>query len=361
MKLGIVGMPNAGKTALFNSLTRSGAKSGISPFSTKESNVGSVVVPDPRLYKLGEMYKSKEIVHAGIEFLDIAGLVRGSGKGEGLGNKFLASIRESDALVHVVRCFDDDNVMHVDGSIDPVRDMETVNFELIFADMEQLERRYVKQQKAAKADKSAALEIAVLEKLQAALEAGQPVRSMSLNKDEQALVSMFGLLTAKPVIYALNVDEDSLTGGNGYSAAALEFLKNENSETFLISAKLEEEMVDFDDKEKAAMLADMGISETGLDRVITTSYRTLGLMSFLTAGPKASRAWTIPLNTKAPAAAGKIHSDIERGFIRAEIVNFDSLMDKGSYQAAKEAGLVRLEGKEYIVNEGDVILFRFNV
>ncbi|MCL2704350.1 MAG: redox-regulated ATPase YchF [Defluviitaleaceae bacterium] len=358
MKLGIIGMPNSGKTALFNSLTRSGAKSGISPFSTKESNVGAVSVPDPRLYELAKMYKSVKIVHASIEFMDIAGLVKGSGKGEGLGNKFLDGIRQSDALVHVVRCFQDDNVIHVDGTVNPARDIETVDFELIFADLEQLERRYLKQQKAAKADKSVYAELASLERLTAELEAGKPVRSLELSKDEGALVSMLGLLTGKPVIYALNVDEDA-TGS--FIAGDVHLGIPSDAEVFQISAKLEEEMAAFDDGERAAMMADLGIAESGLDRIITASYKKLGLMSFLTAGPKAARAWTIPMNTKAPAAAGKIHSDIERGFIRAETVNYNDLMERGTYAAAKEAGLVRLEGKEYIVKEGDVILFRFNV
>ena len=361
MKLGIVGMPNAGKTALFNSLTRSGAKSGISPFSTKESNVGSVTVPDPRLYDLAKIYKSAKVIHAVMEFMDIAGLVRGSGKGEGLGNKFLGSIREADALVHVARCFDDDNVMHVDGSVDPVRDIETVDFELIFADLEQLERRLVKNQKAVKADKSLAGELETVKKLMEQLEAGNNARSLDLSNEEKKLVKELGLLSYKPVIYALNVDEDALNGGNAYSAAALEYLQKEKSEAFLVSAKLEEEIAALEDEERAVMLSELGIEESGLDKIITAGYRLLGLMSFLTAGPKESRAWTIPLNTKAPAAAGKIHSDLERGFIRAETVSYTDLMEKGSYQGAKEAGLVRLEGKEYVIREGDVVLFRFNV
>lgn len=361
MKLGIVGMPNAGKTALFNSLTRSGAKSGNFMFSTKETNVGMVSVPDPRLYVLAEMYKSVKIIHATVEFMDIAGLVRGSGKGEGLGNKFLSSIRDANALVHVVRCFDDDNVMHVDGSVDAVRDIETVDFELIFADLEQLERRLAKTQRNVKADKSLAWELDAIKSLTEALEGGQNARSLDLNDDERRLVTELGLLTYKPVIYALNVDEDALPDGNAYSAAALRRLQNEKAEAFLVSAKLEEELAALTDEDRAEMLAELQITESGLDRVITSGYKILGLMSFLTAGPKEARAWTIPFNTKAPAAAGKIHSDIERGFIRAETVNYDDLLAKGSYNAAKDAGLVRLEGKEYVIKEGDVILFRFNV
>jgi GTP-binding protein YchF len=361
MKLGILGMPNAGKTALFNSLTRSGAKSGVFPFSTTETNVGIVSVPDPRLNELAKMYKSEKITNATIEFMDIAALVRGSGTGEGLGNKFLAGIREADALVHVVRCFEDENVLHVDGTVDAVRDMETIDFELIFADLEQLERRKTRSQKNAKTDKSLGNEIAALDHLTEQLESGIPARLLSLSEDELTLVKELSLLTYKPVIYALNVDEDSLIDGNGYSNSALERVSKENVEAFLVSAKLEEEIALLPEDERASFLSEMGVAESGLDRIITASYRLLGLMSFLTAGPKESRAWTIPINTKAPAAAGKIHSDIERGFIRAETVNYGGLMEKGSYAAAKEAGLVRLEGKEYIVKDGDVILFRFNV
>ncbi|MDR1705298.1 MAG: redox-regulated ATPase YchF [Clostridiales bacterium] len=361
MKLGILGMPNAGKTALFNSLTRSGAKSGVFPFSTTETNVGIVSVPDPRLNELAAMYKSEKITNATIEFMDIAALVKGSGKGEGLGNKFLAGIREADALVHVVRCFEDENVLHVDGTVDAARDMDTIDFELIFADLEQLERRKSRTQKNAKADKNLAGELEALDRLTGELESGIPARLIDLSDAEAQLVKELSLLTYKPVIYALNVDEDSLSGGNSHSKAALERIAKENAEAFLVSAKLEEEIALLPEEERAAFLAEMGVAESGLDRIITASYRLLGLMSFLTAGPKESRAWTIPLNTKAPAAAGKIHSDLERGFIRAEIVNYGDLMERGSYAAAKEAGLVRLEGKEYVVRDGDVILFRFNV
>lgn len=365
MKLGIVGMPNAGKSALFNSLTRSGAKSGVSPFSTKESNLGMAPVPDYRLADLANIYKSQKIIHATIEFMDIAGLVRGSGKGEGLGNKFLASIREVDAIIHVVRCFDDENVVHVDGTIDPVRDMETIDFELIFADLEQLERRYDRTQKSAKTDKSLAHELTALERLRSELEAGNPARALTMSENETALVKELNLLTYKPVIYALNVDEDSLTHGNQYSAAALARLADIGGEgapeAFLVSAKIEEEIALLPEDERSAFLTELGVLESGLDRIIGASYRILGLMSFLTAGPKETRAWTIPIGTKAPAAAGKIHSDLERGFIRAEIVGYGDLMAKGTYAAAKEAGLVRLEGKEYVIRDGDVVLFRFNV
>ncbi|MCL2406813.1 MAG: redox-regulated ATPase YchF [Defluviitaleaceae bacterium] len=361
MKIGILGVPNCGKTALFNACTKSGAKSGVSPFSTKESNVGQVKVPEPRLFRLAEMHKSEKVIHATTELMDIAGLVRGSGKGEGLGNKFLASIRESDALLHVVRCFEDENVMHVDGNIDPVRDIETIDFELIFADLEQLERRKERTQKAAKADKNLAAELIILDKFIEALEAGTSLRDVELTKEEDDMAAMFGLLSKKTVIYALNVDDNSLDSGNTHSRAAMEVLRDRNAEVFLVSAKLEEEMVDFDDEERDAMLADLGISVPGSTLVISAGFKALGLMCFLTAGPKESRAWTIPLNTKAKAAAGKIHSDIERGFIRAEVVNFADLEEYGSPQGAKEAGKVRLEGKEYIVKDGDVILFRFNV
>ena len=361
MKLGIVGVPNSGKTALFNSLTKSGAQSGNFLFSTKESNVGMVSVPDKRLYDLAKMYKSEKITHATIEFVDIAGLVRGSGRGEGIGNKFLANIREVDAIVHVVRCFDDDNVMHVDGTIDSVRDMETIDYELIFADLEQLERRKSKTEKSIKSDKSLAGELEIINMLTDELESGRCARFLNLSEEALTLVKELSLLTYKPVLYALNVDEGSISEGNDYSKAAMERVNAENSEAFLVCAKLEEEIALLPDDEKYLFLEELGIKESGLDRIITESYKILGLMSFLTAGPKESRAWTIPIGTKAPAAAGKIHSDLERGFIRAETVNYADLMERGSYAGAKEAGLVRLEGKEYVIKDGDVILFRFNV
>lgn len=361
MKLGIVGMPNAGKTALFNSLTRTGAQSGNFPFSTKDSNVGTAIVPDGRLHELAKMYKSEKITHAAIEFVDVAGLVRGSGKGEGLGNKFLANIREVDAVVHVVRCFDDDNVVHVDGSVDPVRDMETIDLELIFSDIDALERRRAKTAKSPKSDKSSANELEVIDNLKNRLENGIQARAPGLSDEEKALAAELALLTYKPVLYALNVDEDSRLTGNKYSDAALAVLNGGNAEAFIICAKLEEEIGLLPEEERAMFQSELGIGESGLDRIIASSYKILGLMSFLTAGPKESRAWTIPIGTKAPSAAGKIHSDLERGFIRAETVNYGDLMSRGSYAAAKAEGLVRLEGKEYVVKDGDVILFRFNV
>ncbi len=365
MKLGIVGLPNVGKSTLFNSMTLGKAEAANYPFCTIEPNVGIVTVPDERLQKLTEMYDSAKTTPAVIEFVDIAGLVRGASKGEGLGNKFLSHIREVDAVVHVVRCFEDPNVVHVDGSIDPIRDIETINLELVFSDLEILERRIAKTGKMAKADKSLQKEMDTLQKLKDALEQGISARSVVCDTpEEQAFVDSLTLLTAKPVLYAANVTEDDLAddgASNEYVQRVREYAARENNEVFVLCAKIEEEISDLDDADKKEFLADLGVESSGLDRLIAASYRLLGLISYLTAGPQESRAWTIKNGTKAPQAAGKIHSDFERGFIRAEVVAYDDLMRLGSYNAAKEQGLVRSEGKEYVVKDGDVVLFRFNV
>ena len=365
MKLGIVGLPNVGKSTLFNSMTLGKAEAANYPFCTIEPNVGIVTVPDERLQKLTEMYDSAKTTPAVIEFVDIAGLVRGASKGEGLGNKFLSHIREVDAVVHVVRCFEDPNVVHVDGSIDPIRDIETINLELVFSDLEILERRIAKTGKMAKADKSLQKEMDTPQKLKDALEQGISARSVVCDTpEEQAFVDSLTLLTAKPVLYAANVTEDDLAddgASNEYVQRVREYAARENNEVFVLCAKIEEEISDLDDADKKEFLADLGVESSGLDRLIAASYRLLGLISYLTAGPQESRAWTIKNGTKAPQAAGKIHSDFERGFIRAEVVAYDDLMRLGSYNAAKEQGLVRSEGKEYVVKDGDVVLFRFNV
>ena len=365
MKLGIVGLPNVGKSTLFNSLTKAGAESANYPFCTIDPNVGVVTVPDERLNLLGDFYKSKKVTPAVIEFVDIAGLVKGASKGEGLGNQFLANIREVDAIVHVVRCFEDSNVVHVDGSIDPLRDIETINLELVFSDLEILERRIAKVTKTARMDKEAAKELTFLEKVKAHLEEGQLAITLETeNEDEDAWLATYNLLTAKPVIYAANVAEDDIAddgANNQYVQAVREYAAKQNSEVFVICAQIEEEISELDEDERKMFLEDLGLTESGLEKLVRASYHLLGLMSFLTAGEDETRALTIKIGTKAPQAAGKIHTDFERGFIKAEVVNYQDLLDCGSYAGAREKGLVRMEGKEYVVQDGDVILFRFNV
>jgi len=360
MKLGMVGLPNSGKSTLFNALTGSEAAAGNYPFSTVDKNVGIVPVGDDRLAILQEIYSAKKVTPATIEFVDIAGLVRGSSGGGGLGNKFLSHIREMDGLVHVVRCFEDENIPHVDGDIDPVRDMETIRLELIFADMEAVAKRIERVKKDNKSGKGGKEELAVLEGLLAHLEGEHTAADFDCADHECQMFAHIGLLTNKPMIFVANVDEADVDG-NAHSAAMEAALSCDSIETFIVAAKVEEELVGLDDDQKKEFLTELGIASSGLDKVTEAGYRALNLMSFLTGGPREVRAWTIPVGTKAVVAAGKIHSDIERGFIRAEIVNYDVLVEKGNYNACKDAGLTRLEGKEYIVKEGDVILFRFNV
>lgn len=365
MKLGIVGLPNVGKSTLFNSLTKAGAESANYPFCTIDPNVGIVTVPDHRLDDLAALYDSAKIVPAAIEFVDIAGLVKGASKGEGLGNQFLSNIREVDAIVHVVRCFEDTNIVHVDGSINPLRDIETINFELIFSDMEILERRNSKVSKAARMDKSLAKEADLIPRLLTHLEEGKLARSFETeDEDEIALLQSFNLLTYKPTIYAANVTEDDLAddgASNDFVQSVNTYAQAEGSEVFVICAQIEQEIAELEEDEKKMFLEDLGLSESGLEKLVKASYRLLGLISFLTAGPTETRAWTIKQGTKAPGAAGKIHSDFERGFIKAEVVSYENLMACGNYNAAKEKGMVGMEGKEYVVKDGDVILFRFNV
>ena len=365
MKLGLVGLPNVGKSTLFNSLTKAGAESANYPFCTIDPNVGIVAVPDERLDVLGKMYNSGKIVPATIEFVDIAGLVKGASKGEGLGNQFLANIREVDAIVHVVRCFEDSNIIHVDGSIDPLRDIETINYELIFSDVEILERRIAKASKGARNDKTLAKELELLKRLKDYLEEGNMAKGFETDdEDELAWIAEYNLLTYKPVIYAANVIEDDLANDgadNANVAKVREFAKNEHSEVFVICAQIEQEIAELDEDEKKMFLEELGIESSGLEKLIAASYSLLGLISYLTAGEMETKAWTIKRGTKAPQAAGKIHTDFERGFIRAEVVTYDNLVECGSYNAAKEKGLVRSEGKEYVMQDGDVVLFRFNV
>lgn len=365
MKLGIVGLPNVGKSTLFNAITKAGAESANYPFCTIEPNVGVVAVPDERLDKLAALYKSQKITPAVIQFVDIAGLVKGASKGEGLGNQFLSNIRETDAIVHVVRCFDDTNIVHVDGSVDPLRDIETINVELIFSDLDLLDRRMAKTKKLANNDKDAKAEYALLEKLHAHLESDKLAITFDAGDDDQnAFIDTLDLLTRKPVIYAANVDEDSVAddgAGNAYVQKVREYAKETGSECFVISAQIEQEIAELEEDEKAEYLESLGMTESGLDKIVRASYSLLGLMSYLTAGEKETRAWTIKKGTKAPQAAGKIHTDFERGFIKAEVVNYQDLLDCGSVSAAREKGLVRMEGKEYIMQDGDVVEFRFNV
>ena len=365
MKLGIVGLPNVGKSTLFNSLTKAGAESANYPFCTIDPNVGVVAVPDERLKLLGDLYHSKKVTPAVIEFVDIAGLVKGASKGEGLGNQFLSNIREVDAIVHVVRCFEDSNVVHVDGNVNPLRDIETINLELIFSDLEILERRIAKVAKGARMDKEQAKELAMLERVKERLEDGKlAIGFETEDEDEEEYFKNLNLLTAKPVIYAANVGEEDLANDGADNAgvqAVREYAKETGSEVFAICAQIEEEISELDDEERQMFLDDLGLKESGLEKLIRASFHLLGLMSFLTSGEDETRAWTIKQGTKAPQAAGKIHTDFERGFIKAEVVNYKDLLENGSLAAAREKGLVRMEGKEYVVQDGDVILFRFNV
>ena len=363
MKIGIVGLPNVGKSTLFNSITKAGAECANYPFCTIEPNIGVVAVPDERIDKLAEMYKPQKVTKAVVEFVDIAGLVKGASKGEGLGNKFLSHIREVDAICQVVRCFEDTNVIHVDGNVNPLRDIETINLELIFADMETIEKRLEKAKKNLKADKKYQAEIDLLEKIKENLEKGIPARAIDYNEDEQEMLKDMFLLTAKPIIYIANISEDQIENAENETMVkeVKEYASKEHAEVIPLCVKVEEELSGLEEQDKKEMLEALGLEESGLDKLIKKSYDLLGLMSFITAGEPEVRAWTIKKGTKAPKAAGKIHSDIERGFIKAEIVSYDDLIREGSMLSAKEKGLVRQEGKDYIMQDGDIVLFKFNV
>ncbi len=364
MKLGIVGLPNVGKSTLFNAITNAGAESANYPFCTIDPNVGVVTVPDERLDVLAEMYHPKKVTPAVVEFVDIAGLVRGASRGEGLGNKFLSHIREVDAIVHVVRCFEDPNIIHVEGSVDPLRDIETISLELILSDMEMLDRRIDKAKKLAKGDKKYLAEVALLERLRAHFDAGQSARTFDASDEEWELIRGIDLLSIKPVIYAANMSEEDFISGidqNVYYQKVAEFAKAEGAEALPICAKLEQDILELAPEEKALFLEELGLEKSGLDRLIQVCYSLLGLISYLTAGEPEVRAWTITRGTRAPQAAGKIHTDFERGFIRAEVIHYDDLIANKTMAAAKEKGLVRSEGKDYVVQDGDIILFRFNV
>ena len=365
LNCGIVGLPNVGKSTIFSAVTSAPAEAANYPFCTIDPNIGIVSVPDGRLDEIVRLIPTKRVVPATVEFVDIAGLVKGASKGEGLGNQFLANIREVDAIVHVVRCFENSNIVHVDGSIDPMRDIETINLELIFSDLEILERRISKTVKLSRNDKTAAKELALLERVKAHLEENKLAKSfVTDDEDEQAWLAGYNLLTAKPVIFAANVSEDDLADDGAANAgvkAVREYAAQEDCEVFVVCAEIEEEIAQLDEDEKKMFLDDLGLKESGLEKLIKASYHLLGLISYLTAGEPEVRAWTITKGTKAPQAAGKIHSDFERGFIRAEVVSYDDLIACGSHNAAKEKGLIRLEGKDYVVKDGDIMLFRFNV
>ena len=363
MKIGIVGLPNVGKSTMFNSITKAGAECANYPFCTIEPNVGIVAVPDKRVDKLAEMYKPQKVTKAVIEFVDIAGLVKGASKGEGLGNKFLSHIREVDAIAQVVRCFEDSNVIHVDGSVNPLRDIETINLELIFADMETLEKRLEKAKKMLKADKKYQAEIDLIEKIKSNLERGIPARAIEYSDEEKEMLKEMFLLTSKPIIYIANISEEQIENAENEEMVkqVKEYAKKENAEVIPLCVKIEEELSGLEEEDKKEMLEALGLEESGLDKLIKKSYDLLGLMSFLTAGEPEVRAWTIKKGTKAPQAAGKIHSDIERGFIKAEVISYEDLIKEKSMVVAKEKGLVRAEGKDYVMQDGDVVLFRFNV